>query len=335
MIQRKKSIICMVLMVMVLVQFAAARGAQEVREGAEPTEPMTLQAAAFKGPSGFGIIRMFETPPDLGENVSVEFQVLPTPQEMVARVAGGELDFAVFPSNMAAKLYTEGPGYKLGAVTGMGLISVVSRDASIRDWEDLKGKTVYSVGKGATPDYLFSYLLKKHGLDPEKDVTVDFSITNGAQLAQFIIGGKADTAVLPQPFVTLATKKATDVEAVLDFQEAWKEVQGSDTSYPITVVVVKPQLAQEHPAVVTAFLQAYAESIGWVNANPAEAAALIEKHDIMPAAIAQPAIPSCNLQFIAAADAKQVMEDYLSVLLDYNPASVGGQLPDEGFYFTE
>ncbi len=330
-----KSIVLVSLGILILSQSVAARGIQEVEEPSPRFEPLTVQAAAFKGPSGFGIIRMFETPPELGENVTAEFQVLPSPKEMVARVAGGELDFAVFPANMAAKLYTAGPGYRLGAVTGMGVLSVVSRDPSIQDWADLKGKTVNSVGKGATPDYLFSYLLRENGLNPGDDVTVDFSITNGAQLAQLIIGGKKDTAVLPQPFVTLVTKKAPDVRVVLDFQDAWKKVQGSTTSYPITVVVVKPELAEERPDVVAAFLRAYEESIEWVNANPAEGAVLIEKYDIMPAAIAQPAIPNCNLRFIHAADAREIMEDYLSVLLDYNPASVGGQLPDRDFYFSE
>ena len=318
---------------MVFGQIAFARGIQEVDETAA-AQPLTVKAAAFKGPSGFGIVRMFENPPVLGENVTIEFQVLPTPKEMVARVAGGELDFAVFPSNMAAKLYTQGPGYLLGAVTGMGVLSVVSRDESIRDWSDLRGKTINSVGKGASPDYLLTYFLEKNGLDPDEDINVDFSITSGPQLAQLLIGGKRDTAVLPEPFVTMVTKKAPDVKVVLDFQETWKTLRSSDTSYPITVVVVNPKLADARPELVRAFLEAYEESIEWVNANPAEASVLIEKFDIMPAAIARPAIPHCNLQFIYAEDARRIMEEYLEVLLNFNPASIGGELPDGDFYFS-
>ena len=318
---------------MVFGQIAFARGIQEVDETAA-AQPLTVKAAAFKGPSGFGIVRMFENPPVLGENVTIEFQVLPTPKEMVARVAGGELDFAVFPSNMAAKLYTQGPGYLLGAVTGMGVLSVVSRDESIRDWSDLRGKTINSVGKGASPDYLLTYFLEKNGLDPDEDVNVDFSITSGPQLAQLLIGGKRDTAVLPEPFVTMVTKKAPDVKVVLDFQETWKTLRSSDTSYPITVVVVNPKLADARPELVRAFLEVYEESIEWVNANPAEASVLIEKFDIMPAAIARPAIPHCNLQFIYAEDARRIMEEYLEVLLNFNPASIGGELPDGDFYFS-
>ena len=84
---------------------------------------------------------------------------------------------------------------------------------------------------------------------------------------------------------------------------------------------------------VKKFLDAYRDSIEWVNANPAEAAELIGKYDVLPAALARPAIPHCNLEFIPAAEARPLMERYLQVLLDFNPASVGGALPDDGFYF--
>ena len=252
----------------------------------------------------------------------------------MARVAGGELDVAVFPSNMAAKLYTAGPGYKLGAVVGMGVLSMLTRDPELRSGEDLKGRTIHSIGKGATPDYLLSYLLSENGLDPKRDLRIDFSISNGAQLTQMLIAGKVETAVLPQPFVTLATRKSKDVGIVLDFQDAWKETRGSDETYPITVVVFKPSFVEEHSGAVEAFLEEYRKSIEWVNSNPSEAAALIEKYGVMPAAIAQPAIPHCNLKYIPAEEARGLMESFLQVLLNFNPASVGGRLPDDGFYYS-
>lgn len=316
----------------------AAGGSQESPSGApeksdEKSEALTIQAATLKGPSGFGMIQMFEEAPDLGDNVETEFQVLPTPPEMVARVAGGELDFAVFPSNMGAKLYTAGPGYKLGAVVGLGLLSVVSRDDSIENWTDLRDRRVYSIGKGATPDFLFRYLVEQNGVDPEEELNLDFSVKSGAQLAQLLIGEKAETAVLPEPFVTMVNLRTKgEVEAVLDFQEEWKKVRDTETTYPITVVVVKPSLVQERPKVVERFLESYRDSIEWVKGNPSEAAELIEKYDVLPAALAEPAIPNCNLTFIPAGEAHTLMENYLQVLLDFNPASVGGALPDEDFY---
>lgn len=308
-----------------------ARGLQEVKE----TEEITIEAASLKGPSGFGMIKMFEDVPELGPEVDSNFSVLPSPKAMVSRVAGGELDFAVFPANMAAKMYTAGPGYKLGAVVGMGVLHLLSRDPEISEWKDLQNKTVYSIGKGATPDYLFQYLLSQHGLYPKENVQLDFSVSSGPQLAQLLISGKIDTAILPEPFVTMVRTRASDVRRVLDFQSSWQQIQGGETTYPITVVVVKPQIAAERPELVERFLEAYSESIEWVNSNPAEAAQLIGKYEVMPAALAEPAIPHCNLKFIPSAAARPIMEEFLQVLLDFNPASVGGQLPDDGFYLSQ
>jgi NitT/TauT family transport system substrate-binding protein len=211
---------------------------------------------------------------------------------------------------------------------------VVSSDRSINDWSDLEGRTVHSIGKGATPDYLFRYLVSQNGLDPAEDLDLDFSVKSPPQLAQLVIGGKAETAILPEPFVTMVRLRSKGrAKPVLDFQEEWKRVQNTGTTYPITVVVVNPRLAGERPDVVEKFLEAYSDSIAWVNANPAEAAELIGKYDVLPAALARPAIPHCNLEFIPAAEARPLMERYLQVLLDFNPASVGGALPDDGFYF--
>ena len=47
-----------------------AAGIQEVKEKGELR---TVKAAALKGPSGFGMIRMFEVPPELGEGYDSEF----------------------------------------------------------------------------------------------------------------------------------------------------------------------------------------------------------------------------------------------------------------------
>ncbi len=334
-----RRIVPLVLIAALLLGFGAvnlaARGMQEVEESAEDPPPITVEAASLKGPSGFGMIKLFEDKPELGALGDSNFTVLPSPKEMVARVAGGEVDFAVLPANMAAKLYTAGPGYKLGAVVGMGVLHGLSRDPDVKNWEDLKGKTVYSIGKGATPDYLLHYLLSQHGMDPKQDVKVNFSVSSGPQLAQLLISGKIDTAVLPEPFVTMVKAKAKDVRKVLDFQAAWKRIQGGESTYPITVVVVRPELAENRPELVDRFLKAYSESIEWVNDNPAEAADLIGKYDVMPAALAKPAIPNCNLKYIYSSEARGIMEGFLQVLLDFNPASIGGQLPDDGFYLKK
>lgn len=317
------AIICMIISGPALF----ARGAKEYTE-------LELKAAVFKGPSGFGIVKMMEENPDLGEGVNISYEVLPSPQEMVARIASGEVDFGVLPVNIAAKLFNGKGTYPMAAVTGYGLLYLLSSDPGISSWTDLESREIYTVGKGASPDYLLQYYLSQAGLEAGKDLAVNYSIQAAPMLAQALIGGKVDTAVLPEPFVTQVRSRNKAVSSRLDFQKSWIDLHGGEEgrSYPITAAVVSASLVKEQPEVVEAFYNAYRDSIAWVNANQEAAGKLIEKWDIMPAAIAAPAIPGCNLSFQSAAQARREVEGYLKVLLEYNPPSVGGKLPTEDFY---
>jgi NitT/TauT family transport system substrate-binding protein len=71
-----------------------------------------------------------------------------------------------------------------------------------------------------------------------------------------------------------------------------------------------------------------------VNANVSEAAKLVEKFDIVKAAVAEKAIPYCNITYLEGAEMKDAMEGYLGVLFEQNPKSVGGVLPEDDFYYT-
>lgn len=287
-----------------------------------------IRVGVFRGPTGFGIIKVMENPPVVNDEISFEFEVLPGPTEMVAKVASGEVDIALFPVNVAAKLYLKGPGYKLGAIVGNGLLYLLSRDGGIDSIDDLDGKKVYSVGRGATPDYLFQYLAKSAGIKAD----VDFTYNNPTQLVQLYLAGEIDTMILPEPFATQVKLKHPGTEVVVDFQEEWKKASGSEKTYPISALVVSPEIAETHPETIKAFLNAYKESIDFVNSNPEEAGILIEKFGIFPQTLAVPAIPGCNLIFISAEEAKDDVTAFLQVLLDSDPVSIGGQLPDEAFY---
>lgn len=69
--------------------------------------------------------------------------------------------------------------------------------------------------------------------------------------------------------------------------------------------------------------------------NVEDAAALIEKYDIVPAAVAVQAVPHCNITFVAGDEMKQKLSGYLAVLFDQNPKSVGGALPADDFYYVQ
>ncbi|MCD6397463.1 MAG: ABC transporter substrate-binding protein, partial [Spirochaetaceae bacterium] len=209
---------------------------------------------------------------------------------------------------------------------------MVSSDKKIKNWIDLKGKIIYLTGKGATPDYLLRYLLLKNGLDPKNDVKLDFSV-QAPGIAQLMIANRAETAFIPQPFVLQIETKSNTAKTVLDPQKELLRIQGGKQAFPFTAFVISPKLYENRPEAAAALIEALGKSIAWTLENPKEASLIIENYGIMSAAIAEKAIPVTGIKFVSAVEARDNVEDFLNIMLDLDPVSVGGILPDEGFYF--
>lgn len=305
--------------------------AEGMREEPEGGAPVQVKIAGLKGPSSVGMMGLAASPE--GEKIHIDFQVISTPDVMTARILAGEVDAASLPLNLAANLYNKGVPYVLGAVTGNGVIYLASLDGTVKTIADLKGKRVYNINKGSTPDFLLRYLMAKAGLS-ESDVTVDFSLSQ-TDLVPYFAAGKADIAVIPEPFLTLAMQKNPRVKAGLDLQEEWGKASGSGKSYPATAFFVKRSLLEKNPEALKALLSAYAQSIDWVKANPQDAAKLAEQWLEMPQALVANAVPRLGLAFVPAQEAKADVLAFLSLLYDYAPQSIGGKLPDEAFFYTQ
>ena len=84
---------------------------------------------------------------------------------------------------------------------------------------------------------------------------------------------------------------------------------------------------------ISNYLEEYGASVTYLNENVAEAAKLVEKNNITKAAVAEKAIPKCNITLIAGAEMKTKVEGFLKILFDMKPESVGGALPDNDFYY--
>ena len=212
-------------------------------------------------------------------------------------------------------------------------IVVVTLDNSgINSLADLKGKTVVAAGKGSTPEYALRYLLSENGIDPDADVTLDWKSEHSECVAA-LASGQASIALLPQPFVTVAQSKIDGLRMALDLTEEWDKLDNG--SALITgVIVARSDFVEAHPAAVGSFLTAYAASVDWVNANTADAAALIGEYGIVDAAVAEKALPYCNIVCITGAELLEKLPGYLSVLYNADPAAVGGAMPDNSFYFA-
>ena len=261
------------------------------------------------------------------------------PQALLPKMIKKEIDIGFMPANVAAKVYNAGNKTIICcSVVGLGNLSLITTDESIKRFTDLKGKTVYVAGQGATPEYMFRYVLKENGLTwtgDNADVKMDFSIPT-AQIAAQLISGKIQYAVVPEPFSTIATTKSPKVIKALDFQKEYLELTGkkSDEIYPLSVMVVRADFAKENPRLVQSLLKEYDKSVSWTIKNPGKSGALVEKHSLgLQAEIVEKAIPVSNYTFIPADTAKNSIEELLQLFLDNEKTSIGGKLPEEEFYY--
>ncbi len=293
---------------------------------------------ALKGPTAMGMVQMMDRV-DNGDlkDSGWTFEIASAVDEVTPKIAQGSVDIAAVPANLASVLYnkTEGGVVVLGINT-LGVIYIVENGESVKSIEDLRGQTIYASGKGATPEYALNYILSANGIDPDKDVTIEWK-SEHAECLQTLIASGSGIAMLPQPFVTTAQTKLESLRVALDLTEEWAKLQ-KDAENPsgllTGVVIARKAYVEEHRDEVLAFLEAYRTSVEYVNGNVEKAAELVGAYNIVPAAVAQKAIPACNIVLIEGEELVSKLSGYLNVLFEQNPASVGGKLPQDDFYFV-
>ena len=297
-------------------------------------QPVTVRLGGLKGPTSMGMVKLFDDADNgLGQN-AYTYTIAASANELTPQLVQGELDVLAVPANVAAILYnqTEG-GVELLAAGTLGVLYMVEKGGeTVTDIASLNGKTIYATGKGATPEYALTYLLSQHGLTLGEDVQVEWK-SEPTEIVALMAEQDNAVAMLPQPFVTVAQSKLEGLRMALDLTEEWDKLDNG--SALITgVIVARSDFVEAHPAAVGSFLTAYAASVDWVNANTADAAALIGEYGIVDAAVAEKALPYCNIVCITGAELLEKLPGYLSVLYNADPAAVGGAMPDNSFYFA-
>ena len=294
----------------------------------------TVRVGALKGPTSMGIVSL-GTGEQTDENANAyEKNMVTAADELTAMVIGGDVDIALLPANVASVLYnkTEG-GVKVIDINTLGVLYVVETGDSVTSIEDLKGRTVYLTGKGTTPDFVLQYLLAQHGLTTE-DVTLEYK-SEATEVVSVLTEDDTAIGLLPQPFVTVAGMQNENLKTVLDLTAEWEAVQEEGGSSLVTgVTIVRTEYLEEHEEQVKNFLSDHEASAAFTNENPEAASELIAELGIVPKAqIAEKAIPFCNITFIDGEEMKEALGGYLEVLHGMEPASVGGALPGEDFYY--
>lgn len=303
-------------------------------ESEEPEyEPVDMRIAGMTGSTSMGMAKLMESAEAGNAKNNYIFTIAGSADEITPKLIKGELDVAAVPANLASVLYNNtGKKVRLLAVNTLGVLYIVEKGNEIDKFTDLKGKTIYATGKGSVPEYNLRYLLSQNGIDPDKDVAIEWK-SEPNEVVALLKNSEKGVAMLPQPYVTIARSQVEGLRTAVDLTEEWDKLD-NDSALITGVVIARSDFVDKYPEQIAAFLDEYRLSVEYVNANVDEAAQLIEKFGIFKADVARQALPYCNITFIEGKEMKTAVSGYLSVLFEQNQKAVGGNLPDEGFYFA-
>ena len=319
-----KKMLALILAAAMMVSFTAAF-AQE--------NPITLRLGGLKGATSIGMVKLLSDAEKGETKVHYDFTMAAAADELAPLMIQGKMDVLAVPANLASVLYNKTEGkVQFAAVNTLGVVYVVEKGGeTVQTVSDLKGKTIYATGKGTTPEYALRYLLSMHGLNMDTDVHMEWKSEPTETVAAMKMQENA-VAMIPQPFVTVAQGQVEGLRVALDLTQEWNALDNG-SMFITAGLIVRKEFAEQNPEVFKAFLEEYKASTEYVNANPADAAQLVEQYGIVKAAVAEKAIPHCNITYIDGEEMKTALAGYLQVLFEMNPTAVGGNVPGDDFYY--
>ena len=297
----------------------------ETEAAAAPVNIMVLN-----GTTGFGMANLMDAAANGASAQKYNFTVETDASNIVAALVNGSVDIAALPTNAAAAVYNKTQGQvQVLALNTLGVLYLVTDGSvEINSMADLAGQTVYAPAQN--PSFIFQHIVDANGVE---NVTIDNTYAQPADLNTAVASGQVSIAVLPEPMVTVAKANNPELKVALDLTAEWDKVSQSGSLVQGCVVVRKEFAAANAQAVAT-FLEEYGASIQGMLDDIEGTAAKIEANGIFnKGAVAAKAIPNCNVCFITGEEMKTAMSEFLNIMFAVAPASVGGNLPGEDFYY--
>ena len=295
-----------------------------------------VNVAVLKGPTALGMLKLMSDSKEGCASNDYTFETFSSADQVVPNIVNGSIDIAAIPTNVAAALYKKTEkNVSIIAVNTLGVLSVLTNGVEISSVADLKGKTIYATGQGATPEYALNYILEKNGLKVGEDVKIEYKAEH-SELAALMISGEVKIAMLPQPFVANVITKNSNVKIALDLSNEWAKIPDNNGSELVMgCLVARKDFLKNNKAAVDAFLNEYSASTYNANENIEQTSELADDFGIMVPEIVAKALPYCNIVYRVGDEMKSSVSSYLNVLYNANPQSVGGEIPDDNFYYEK
>ncbi len=295
--------------------------------GCSKKEAVNVRVASLKGPTSMGIVGMMND-----ENAgNYTWNIYTQADEISTLLVKKEVDIALIPANLAAVLYQKTGGEIVAVdINTLGVLYIVENGETINSVGDLKGRTIYTTGKGQAPDISLKLLLKGNGID-ESDVTIEY-LSEAAGVVAKVKETPGSAGLIPQPFVTTATLADSNISVRIDVTREWGKITGNS---PVTgVTVATKDFVKNHEDELKNFMRLHEKSASLWATDPEKAAKYTGAANIVPENVAMKAYKACNIVALNGKDLSDMLSSYLSVLYESNPQLVGGKLPDDDFYYS-
>ena len=308
-------------------------------DGKENFQPVKeIKEINFTVPDGLpaiSVAKIIKEKPQIDNKHNINYSIEQSADTLATSVMKGEPDIAVVPSNLASTVYNKNKQYKIAGTVGWGSFYIGSSDPEVTSVEGFKGKEVYNIGKGLTPDIIARSILKDKGIDVDNEI--NFTYVDGvAELAPIILSGKSQYAVIPEPALSTVQAKNENFKIIMNLNDEWKSLNNSEYGYPQATLIIKSELIDNDKEFVSKVLDKVEESCSWIYDNKETLGAYCEEIGISakkPIIIS--AIDRSNIKYVGIKDCYDEYKIYFDKLNQFEPKTIGGSIPDDEIFMEK
>ncbi|MDS0526377.1 ABC transporter substrate-binding protein [Clostridium sp. SHJSY1] len=300
----------------------------------ETKETKEVTVVIPDGLTAIATAKLMKEKPEISKGYNIEYSIEKTPENIVSEVLKGETDIAIVPSNVAATQYNKEGKYVVAGTVGWGAFYLVSTGEE-NSIDQLKGKEIFNIGKGLTPDLITRTVLKDKGYNLDSDF--NFSYVNGVtELTPTILSGKTSYAVIPEPALTQVLSKKTNAKIIMDFNEEWKKANNSEYGFPQSTIIIKKDLVDNDSKFVESFLKQIESSCNFALENNSNLPSYCEELGVsVNKDIVSNSIEKANIKYVPIKNCYKEYDAYFNKLKELDPKTIGGKVPDEGVYMEK
>lgn len=291
-----------------------------------------VRVKTYNGLPAISICKLIKEEENIKSSYKTSYTIESNDKKLVESLNKKQVDIALVPTDMAAKVYNKNSSYQIFASIGQGSYYLVTSDPEVRGFNStLINKEIAIAGENSMTDNIVKAILKKNNID---ETLVKFKYTNTVpELVKTLTLGEIYTGIVPETSLTSLLYKHSGLKILASTNDAYENTFDISEGYPQFSVIVRKDFAKNNKEYVNKFLSKLKESIEFVNNNPLQAGAYGEelKIPIKPQILSK-AIKRCNLKFIEIDKFKQNYKYFFEILYNYNNEAVGGTVPDESIY---